>query len=108
MTTCAGARARWTSSRWPPEGWGPWSLSHTPRVGGPTSTLVLTMMRPKYYFCRAMDIARRAGDRYQVAHTLRRAGMLPLERGRLDDSLKLFQLGQITFMPPHRTTRPIP
>ena len=27
---------------------------------------------------------------------------LPLERGRLDDSLTLFQFGQITFMPLHR------
>lgn len=52
-----------------------------------------------YYYCRALDIARRFGDRYQMAHALRHAGMLPLERGRLDDSLKLFQLGQIAFMP---------
>jgi transcriptional regulator with XRE-family HTH domain len=53
----------------------------------------------QYYYCRALDIARQAKDRYQIAHALRHAGMLPLERGRLDDSLKLFQLGQIAFMP---------
>ncbi|MGQ0776326.1 MAG: helix-turn-helix domain-containing protein [Pseudonocardiales bacterium] len=53
----------------------------------------------RYYFCRAIDIAQLVGDRYQVAWTLSRAGMLSLERGRLDDSLKLFQFGQITFMP---------
>ncbi len=52
-----------------------------------------------YYYCQALDIARRFGDRYQMAHALRHAGMLPLERGRFDDSLKLFQLGQIAFMP---------
>jgi hypothetical protein len=52
-----------------------------------------------YYYCQALDIARRFGDRYQIAHALRHAGMLPLERGRFNDSLKLFQLGQIAFMP---------
>lgn len=52
-----------------------------------------------YYYCQALDIARRFGDRYQMAYALRHAGMLPLERGRLDDSLKLFQFGQIAFMP---------
>ena len=52
-----------------------------------------------YYYCQALDIARQFGDRYQMAHALRHAGMLPLERGRFDDSLKLFQLGQIAFMP---------
>ncbi|MGH3938811.1 MAG: helix-turn-helix domain-containing protein [Pseudonocardiaceae bacterium] len=52
-----------------------------------------------YYYCQALNIARQVGDRYQIAHALRHAGMLPLERGRFDDSLKLFQLGQITFMP---------
>jgi len=31
--------------------------------------------------------------------------MLPLERGRLDDSLKLFQLGQITFLPLDRAAK---
>jgi transcriptional regulator with XRE-family HTH domain len=52
-----------------------------------------------YYYCQALDIARQFGDRYQMAHALRHAGMLPLERGRFDDSLKLFQFGQIAFMP---------
>ncbi|MGH3695116.1 MAG: hypothetical protein ACRDRX_14200 [Pseudonocardiaceae bacterium] len=52
-----------------------------------------------YYYCQALDIARQFGDRYQMAHALRHAGMLPLERGQLNDSLKLFQLGQIAFMP---------
>jgi transcriptional regulator with XRE-family HTH domain len=52
-----------------------------------------------WYYCRALAIARRFGDRYQMAHALRHAGMLPLERGRFNDSLKLFQLGQIAFMP---------
>ncbi len=51
-----------------------------------------------YYYCQALDIARQFGDRYQIAHALRHAGMLPLERGRFNDSLKLFQLGQIAFM----------
>ena len=52
-----------------------------------------------YYYTQATDIAGQFGDRYQIAHALRHAGMLPLERGRFDDSLKLFQLGQISFMP---------
>lgn len=52
-----------------------------------------------YYYCQALDIARQFGDRYQMAHALRHAGMLPLERDRFNDSLKLFQLGQIAFMP---------
>ncbi len=52
-----------------------------------------------YYYCRALDIARQVGDQYQIAHALRHAGMLPLERGRFNDALKLFQLGQIAFMP---------
>lgn len=52
----------------------------------------------QYYYTQALDIAGQFGDRYQIAHTLRHAGMLPLERGRLNDSLKLFQLGQIAFM----------
>ena len=58
----------------------------------------------QYYYCQALDIARQFGDRYQIAHALRHAGMLPLERGRLDDSLKLFQLGQIAFMPLDRSS----
>ncbi|MGH3929754.1 MAG: hypothetical protein ACRDTF_07230, partial [Pseudonocardiaceae bacterium] len=58
----------------------------------------------QYHYCRALDIARRFGDRYQIAHALRAAGMLPLERGRFDDSLKLFQLGQIAFMPLDRAS----
>ncbi len=58
-----------------------------------------------YYYCQALDIARQFGDRYQMAHTLRHAGMLPLERGRFNDSLKLFQLGQIAFMPPDDASR---
>ncbi|HKR50486.1 MAG TPA: helix-turn-helix domain-containing protein [Pseudonocardiaceae bacterium] len=52
-----------------------------------------------YHYCRALAIARQFGDRYQMAHALHSAGRLPLERGRLNDSLKLFQLGQIAFMP---------
>ncbi len=52
-----------------------------------------------YHYCRALAIARRFGDRYQMAHALHSAGRLPLERGRLNDSLKLFQLGQLAFMP---------
>ncbi|MGH4010544.1 MAG: hypothetical protein ACRDTH_20700 [Pseudonocardiaceae bacterium] len=58
----------------------------------------------QYYYCQALDIARQFGDRYQIAHTLRHAGMLPLERGRFDDSLKLFQLGQFAFMPFDRSS----
>jgi hypothetical protein len=57
------------------------------------------------YYCRALDIARKFGDRYQRAHALRHAGMLPLERGRFNDVLKLFQLGQIAFMPLDRAAR---
>ncbi|MFN2494811.1 MAG: hypothetical protein ABR608_02715, partial [Pseudonocardiaceae bacterium] len=52
-----------------------------------------------YYYTQALDLAGQFGDHYQMAHALRHAGMLPLERGRFDDSLKLFQLGQIAFMP---------
>jgi tetratricopeptide (TPR) repeat protein len=52
-----------------------------------------------YYYCQALDIARQFGDRYQIALVLRHAGMLHLERGRFNDSLKLFQLGQIALMP---------
>jgi transcriptional regulator with XRE-family HTH domain len=53
----------------------------------------------QYYYCQALDIARQFEDHYQIAHALRHAGMLPLERGRLNDSLKLFQLGQIAITP---------
>src|SRR5262249_52924291 len=41
-----------------------------------------------YYYCRALEIARKVGDRYQIAHALRHAGMLPLERCRFNDALK--------------------
>jgi hypothetical protein len=57
------------------------------------------------YYCRVLDIARQFGDRYQIAHVLRHAGMLPLERGQFNDALKLFQLGQIAFMPLDRAAR---
>jgi transcriptional regulator with XRE-family HTH domain/tetratricopeptide (TPR) repeat protein len=56
----------------------------------------------RHYFSRAMEIARRIGDPYQVAYALRHAGMLPLEREQPNDALKLFQLGQMTFMLSHR------
>jgi tetratricopeptide (TPR) repeat protein len=56
----------------------------------------------QYFYCRALDIARKFGDRYQIAHALCDAGMLPLERGRFNDALKLFQLGQMAFMPLNR------
>lgn len=54
----------------------------------------------QHYFCLAMDLARKFGDRYQVAHALSQAGMLPLERERPHDALKLFEFGQATFLLP--------
>lgn len=57
----------------------------------------------RHYFSRAMELARWVGDRYQVAYALSHAGMLLLEREQPNDALKLFQLGQVTFMLPSRT-----
>lgn len=57
----------------------------------------------RFYFCLAMDLARRFGDRYQVAYALRHAGMVPLEREQPSDALKLFEFGQVPFLLPGRS-----
>ena len=51
-----------------------------------------------HYFERAVTLAGKVRDAFQVASTLRYAGAIEREQGRPDDALKLFQLGQIRLL----------
>jgi len=48
-----------------------------------------------YHFGRAVELATEAGDDYGVVYALRHAGMMLIERGRVDDALKLLQLADL-------------
>ncbi len=51
-----------------------------------------------HYFQRAVELAGKVRDVFQVSSTLRYAGAIEREHGRPNDAIKLFQLGQITLM----------
>ncbi|MPZ66255.1 MAG: hypothetical protein GEU83_12310 [Pseudonocardiaceae bacterium] len=53
--------------------------------------------RAGHHFRQAIDLAREAGDGYQVANTLRHAGMALADRDP-NEALKLHQIGQIRLM----------